>query len=103
MASIEKRGKSFRVIFRYDGQRYTRSLHTRLEKVAISSLLRLEDNLRRVELGTQEVPEEVDPADFLLSDGKQSPQKAKCEKQLEKHLSGRGCASWWLVLCQTCS
>jgi hypothetical protein len=69
MASIEQRGKSFRIIFRFDGQRYTRSLHSRAEKIAVTALHRLEDNLRRVELGTLSIPESVDVADFLLSDG----------------------------------
>ena len=69
MASIEQRGKSFRIIFRFEGQRYTRSLLTRSEKVALGALHRLEDNLRRVELGTLTIPPDVDAADFLLSDG----------------------------------
>ena len=68
MASLEQRGKSF-LIIRFKGQRFTRCLRTRDEKVATAALHRLEDNLRRVELGTLTVPESLDPADFLLADG----------------------------------
>ncbi len=47
MASIELRGKSYRVIFRFNGRRFTRSLKTRSERVATAALHCLEDNLRR--------------------------------------------------------
>lgn len=57
MASIEQRGKSFRIIFRFEGKRFARSLHTRSEKIALGLLHRLEDNLRRIELGTLSMPE----------------------------------------------
>ncbi len=80
MASIEKRGKSYRIIFRFEGQRYTRSLHTRCEKTALGALHRLEDNLRRTELGTLAVPESVDPAEFLLSDGTGKEPAKKVER-----------------------
>ena len=79
MASIEKRGKSYRIIFRFQGQRFTRSLHTRSEKTALGALHRLEDTLRRTELGTLTVPESGDPAEFLLSDGKVT-EPAKVER-----------------------
>lgn len=92
MASIEKRGKSYRIIFRFEGQRYTRSLHTRSEKVALGALHRLEDNLRRTELGTLTVPESVDPAEFLLSDGKVPP-PAKTERSKVRTL-GRLCEAY---------
>lgn len=52
MASIEQRGCSFRVVFRYRGRKFTRSLLTADERQASATLARLEDNLRRVELGT---------------------------------------------------
>ena len=69
MASIELRGKSYRIIFRFNGQRFARSLQTRSERVATAALHRLEDNLRRAQLGTLSVPSDADTATFLLSDG----------------------------------
>jgi hypothetical protein len=47
---------------RPSGRRYSRS--------ANGALTRLEDNLRRIELGTLEIPGSVDLATFLLSDGR---------------------------------
>lgn len=70
MASIEKRGKAFRIVFRFGGIKYTRSLDTRDERAANSSLARVEDTLHRLELGTLAVPSGTDLVDFLLSDGR---------------------------------
>jgi len=63
MASLEERAGKFRIVFRFSGQ-------TRDERSARGALARLEDNLRRIDLGTLHLPEEVDIATFLLSDGK---------------------------------
>ena len=72
MASLEQRNERFRVVFRYAGEKYARSLKTASEKVANASLARLEDNLRRVELGTLTVPDHADLPSFLLSDGRRN-------------------------------
>ena len=56
MASLEKRGRTFRVVFRYQGEKYTRALSTRSEIAAKAALARLEDNLHRLELGTLTLP-----------------------------------------------
>lgn len=69
MASLEKRGDSFRVIFRYGGIKYSRSLETRNGKTAQAALARLEDNLHRLQIGTLEVPPQGDLATFLFSGG----------------------------------
>jgi hypothetical protein len=70
MATLEKRSGKYRVIFYVDGQRFSRSLKTRIEREAIASIARLEDNLRRVELGLLVPPPGADLASFLLSDGR---------------------------------
>lgn len=70
MAFIEKRGGKFRLIFRYGGKRFRRSLLTDNERAARSSLARVEDNLRRVELGLLEIPDGADISAFLVSDGR---------------------------------
>jgi integrase len=70
MASLEKRGDQFRIVFRFAGQRLSRSLKTTSEKAAVACVARLEDNLRRAELGLLTVPDDADVVSFLLSDGR---------------------------------
>jgi integrase len=71
MATLEKRNEWYRVVFCYGGRKFQRSLQTQSERAASASLARLEDNLRRLSLGTLAVPEGTDIASFLLSDGQQ--------------------------------
>ncbi|WP_428305384.1 tyrosine-type recombinase/integrase [Lacipirellula sp.] len=68
MASLEKRGSAYRIVFRYAGIKYARSLETKSEKTAQAALARLEDNLHRLQLGTLQAPEHGDLAGFLLAD-----------------------------------
>ncbi|MFK7735139.1 MAG: tyrosine-type recombinase/integrase [Pirellulaceae bacterium] len=82
MASIEQRGKSFRIVFRLNAQKFSRSLNTTSRRTAEASLARLEDNLRRVNIGTLEIPDSVDAASFLLSDGKPIAQSPKPRQTL---------------------
>lgn len=70
MASLEKRSGKFRVVFRFGGRKFSRALNTAEPRSAAACLARLEDNLRRVSLGILDMPAEVDPAAFLLSDGR---------------------------------
>ena len=42
MATLEKRGATYRVVFFYGGKRYSRSLKTRDEKAVNNSLARAE-------------------------------------------------------------
>ena len=70
MATLERRSGKFRVIFYFASRRFTRALKTKSEREAIASVARLEDNLRRAELGLISVPETADVATFLLSDGR---------------------------------
>ena len=70
MPSLEQRKGRYRVVFRFAGEKFSRSLKTKDEDHAESSLARLKDNLRRVELGHLVVPDEADVAAFLLSDGR---------------------------------
>ena len=57
MASIEFRGSSYRMIFRYAGAKFSRSLKTDNLKSATASCARLEDNVRRLEQGLAALPE----------------------------------------------
>jgi len=70
MATLEKRSGKYRVIFYFGLQRFARSLKTNSHREALGSLARLDDNLRRVELGLLTPPDNVDLASFLLSDGR---------------------------------
>lgn len=70
MAAIQLRTDSYRIVFRFAGQRYSRSLKTKDVKTAESLLARVEDNLRRLEQGLTELPVGADLCQFLLSDGR---------------------------------
>lgn len=74
MASLEKRKGGYRVVFRHAGRKYSRSLITSQLTAARASIARLEDNLRRMELGLLSPPPEADLCEFLLSDGRSSAQ-----------------------------
>lgn len=69
MASLEKRPHGYRAVFMFRGAKIARSLRTKNPKQAKATLARMEDTLRRVELGTLSLPEGTDIATFLLSDG----------------------------------
>ncbi len=69
MASLEKRPHGYRVVFMFRGEKIARSLQTKDFKQAKTTLARMEDTLRRIELGTLLMPECTDIATFLLSDG----------------------------------
>ncbi|MGD9724444.1 MAG: tyrosine-type recombinase/integrase [Pirellulales bacterium] len=70
MPSLEQRNRRFRVVFRFAGQKFSRTLKTGNVDDAEASFARLKDNLRRAELGHLVVPEDADVAAFLLSDGR---------------------------------
>jgi len=70
MAWLEKRRESYRVVFRFRGERYHVNLKATDEREANGCLARLEDNLRLVERGRMTVPVGADLGLFLLSDGK---------------------------------
>lgn len=70
MASLETHYGRFRIVFRFGGRKYCRSLKTDNPRTAKAALARLEDNLTRVEIGQLILPEGADLATFLLSDGR---------------------------------
>jgi hypothetical protein len=70
MASLERRGGRFQIVFRYDGQRFRHALDTQDEATAAGSLARLEENLQLLNRGRLELPANVDLPIFLLSDGR---------------------------------
>jgi hypothetical protein len=70
LASLEKRGDSFRIVFRYSGRKYWQELKTGNEREANALLGRLEGNLILLERGKLDPPADEELALFLLSDGK---------------------------------
>lgn len=79
MASIHQDRKSgiYRILFRCFGRQYMRSLKTKNLREARGSLGRIDETLRLIERGRLEVPIDVDPAEFILSDGKMTSPKQK--------------------------
>ncbi|MEO1496286.1 MAG: site-specific integrase [Planctomycetota bacterium] len=72
MASLELDPASgrYRIRFRYADREYKRSTHTKHRRVAASALGQVEETLRLLRLGmaeVPEVPEKVDPGDFIVS------------------------------------
>ncbi len=72
MGWVERRGKKFRLSFRYGGRLFRHSLGTSSEKVADESLALVERNLRLLEEGILELPPGADLPLFLLSGGKRT-------------------------------
>lgn len=85
MASLEKRGSSYRVVFRYAGIKYARSLDTKSEKAAHAALARLEDNLYRLQIGTLDASLEGDLAAYLLADGRPQPSALRAPASPARH------------------
>ena len=79
MASLENRTRFYNIVFRFGGQKFTRSLKTADRRDAESRRQRLEENIRLVESGRIEIPHDADIPTFLLSDGKidRKPRVAK--------------------------
>jgi integrase len=70
VATLEKRGDGFRLIFYYQGQRFQHSLKTTKSREADQLRIVLERNLDLLEQGSLHAPEKVDLPVFLLSAGR---------------------------------
>ena len=57
MAWIEKRGKRFRLLFRFNNEKFTLNLKAGSPREAETCLSRVEENIRLVERGRLSVPE----------------------------------------------
>ena len=88
MAWLElDRSGTYLIAFRFGGVRFKKSLGTRKKTEADSRLQRLEENLKLVDEGRLEVPDNGSVAAFLLSDGKLN---AKREFEEETGLAPKG-------------
>jgi integrase len=72
MASIELRNKTYHVVFRFGGKKYTRSLDTDDSGKAESWKGMVEETIRDVRMGKIAVPADADVAEFLLSQGRRT-------------------------------
>ena len=70
MASLERRGNRYRIIFRLGGTKHHVGVNAADRKDAEAGLARLEENLRMVERGRLAVPDGADVGLFLLTDGR---------------------------------
>lgn len=61
---------NYHVKFRFAGKQYRRSLRTKMRRTAEASACHIEENIRLIEGGRLELPEDADVPTFLLSDGK---------------------------------
>ena len=83
MASVQQDPSgNYHVCFRFGGRRYKRSLKTNLQRKADAAASRIEENIRLVEEGRIELPDDVDIPVYLLSDGKlaEKPKQSKTIK-----------------------
>lgn len=60
---------TYQPVFRLGGVKFKRSLKILDEREATTRLARVEENIRLLESGRLVLPEQADPAAFLLSDG----------------------------------
>ncbi len=69
MAFLERRGDWFRLIFKYDGRRYTHSLHTQDERVAFALKGCVERTILQLQQRLLVAPDGGDLKEFILSGG----------------------------------
>jgi len=75
MAWLEQKNSgTYHVVFRIGEEKLRRSLKTKCLNEASSRQNRIEENLRLVEAGRLEIPDDSDLVTFLLSDGKLNQQ-----------------------------
>ncbi len=69
MAWLDKRGKSYRVVFEISGQTFKRSLQTTDQRVAMGRLAAVNRRIEMLERGEVDLPTDVDLPTFLMNDG----------------------------------
>ena len=91
MPSIEfdEESRNFRIRFRFNGRPYKRSLKTSDRRLANARLGQVDGTLLLIESGRLEIPPGVDPAAFILSDGKRTGEEKKRERLTLKQVFDR--------------
>ncbi len=70
MAWLDKRGKTYRLVFEISGQTFKRSLQTTDQRVALGRLAAVNRRIEMLERGEVDLPPDVDLPTFLLNDGR---------------------------------
>jgi hypothetical protein len=72
VASIRtnKRTGNYLIVFRFREQQFQRSLDTTSLRKAMSMVARVEETIHLIERGLMLLPNDADPATFILSDGR---------------------------------
>ena len=82
MASVNRDPSgNFHVRFWFGGRQFRRSLKTKHQRKAEAAASHVEENIRLIEQGRLELPDDADVPTFLLSDGK-IDRKPKPKKQI---------------------
>src|SRR5262249_20808039 len=68
-ANLSKKGDIYCARFRFRGSEYKKSLKTKDESAARAALHLIELTLHRLHTGQLQVPDRVDPGDFVVSGG----------------------------------
>lgn len=68
---FDKTSNHYRIRFRYAGREFKRS-RSNNPRLACGMLARVEETLSLIANDRLDVPEDVDPAEFILSDGKRT-------------------------------
>jgi len=89
MASLEKRGKLFRVIFRYGGQRRQATLKTGDAKEAADMATRIERKLDLLAQGDLSLPEGMDIVAFLMGEKPKSKPPAVLKTIIPEYENSR--------------
>lgn len=84
MASLRQSGTNgrFLALFRFNGRQYQRALKTTQRKEAHAQIARIDDLITLIERGRIDVPDDVDPGDFIVSDGRLT--KARPTRELAR-------------------
>lgn len=80
MANMAKKDGIYIARFRYLGKEYKRSLRTSDATDAKTAMLEVERALHRLAINMLQMPDGVDPGDFILSGGTLQPPEAKSER-----------------------
>jgi len=84
MANLAKKNRVYLARFRYQGKEYKKSLKTTDRKAAEAAMHRVEDALHRLAINVINVPDGVDPGDFIVCGGTPTvptpnPQPGPCQ------------------------
>ena len=87
--NFDERSRRYRIGLRFNGEQYKRSLKTADHREAKALLGRIEETMLLIERGRLQIPPDVDPITFILSDGKRGGEKERQERLTLEQLISR--------------